>query len=104
MPEPIHPSTQAQAMGFRRKLSPETESPRGHPIVLAFSGGLDTSFLVPWLAQRHQRPIVTVTVDTGGLDARPENLSRPARWRSAQPGTYWWTRGTPSSTIPCATS
>ena len=69
MPEPIHPSTQAQAMGFRRKLSPETESPRGHPIVLAFSGGLDTSFLVPWLAQRHQRPIVTVTVDTGGLDA-----------------------------------
>jgi len=38
------------------------------PIVLAFSGGLDTSFLVPWLAERHGRPVVTVTVDTGGLD------------------------------------
>ncbi len=38
------------------------------PIVLAFSGGLDTSFLVPWLAERHERPVVTVTVDTGGLD------------------------------------
>ncbi len=39
------------------------------PIVLAFSGGLDTSFCVPWLAEAHGRPVVTVTVDTGGLDA-----------------------------------
>ncbi len=38
------------------------------PIALAFSGGLDTSFCVPWLAERHGRPVVTVTVDTGGLD------------------------------------
>lgn len=39
------------------------------PIVLAFSGGLDTSFCVPWLAETYQRPIVTLTVDTGGIDA-----------------------------------
>ncbi len=39
------------------------------PIVLAYSGGLDTSFLVPWLAENHQRPVITVTVDTGGIDA-----------------------------------
>jgi argininosuccinate synthase len=39
------------------------------PIVLAFSGGLDTSFCVPWLAETCGRPVVTVTVDTGGLDA-----------------------------------
>ena len=38
------------------------------PIVLAYSGGLDTSFLVPWLAEHHSRPIITVTVDTGGVD------------------------------------
>jgi argininosuccinate synthase len=38
------------------------------PIVLAFSGGLDTSFCVPWLAETFGRPVVTVTVDTGGLD------------------------------------
>jgi argininosuccinate synthase len=38
------------------------------PIVLAFSGGLDTSFCIPWLRERHGRDIVTVTVDTGGLD------------------------------------
>jgi argininosuccinate synthase len=39
------------------------------PIVLAYSGGLDTSFLVPWLKENYDRPIITVTVDTGGIDA-----------------------------------
>ena len=39
------------------------------PIVLAYSGGLDTSFLLPWLAENHGRPVITVTVDTGGIDA-----------------------------------
>jgi len=39
------------------------------PIVLAYSGGLDTSFLVPWVAEHYQRPVITVTVDTGGIDA-----------------------------------
>ena len=39
------------------------------PIVLAFSGGLDTSFCVPWLRDTYHRPVVTVTVDTGGIDA-----------------------------------
>jgi argininosuccinate synthase len=39
------------------------------PILLAFSGGLDTSFCVPWLRDIYQRPVITVTVDTGGIDA-----------------------------------
>jgi argininosuccinate synthase len=39
------------------------------PIVLAFSGGLDTSFCIPFLAETLGRPVVTVTVDTGGIDA-----------------------------------
>ena len=39
------------------------------PIVLAFSGGLDTSFCIPWLAESLGRPVVTVTVNTGGIDA-----------------------------------
>ncbi len=39
------------------------------PIILAFSGGLDTSFCVPWLEQTYGRPVVTATVNTGGLDA-----------------------------------
>lgn len=36
-------------------------------IVVAFSGGLDTSFCVPYLKEQHQVPIYTVTVNTGGL-------------------------------------
>ena len=39
------------------------------PILLAFSGGLDTSFCVPWLKETYGRDVVTVTVDTGGIDA-----------------------------------
>ena len=42
--------------------------PGSEPILLAFSGGLDTSFLVPWLSENYKRPIITVTVDTGGID------------------------------------
>ena len=41
----------------------------GEPILLAFSGGLDTSFCVPWLKETYRRPVITVCVDTGGIDA-----------------------------------
>ena len=37
------------------------------PIVLAFSGGLDTSFCVPYLREEYNQPVHTVTVDTGGV-------------------------------------
>jgi argininosuccinate synthase len=48
-----------------------TSSPKqgAEPILLAFSGGLDTSFCVPWLKDTYQRPVITLTVDTGGIDA-----------------------------------
>jgi argininosuccinate synthase len=46
-----------------------TSSSGAKPIVLAYSGGLDTSFLVPWVAENTGRPVITVTVDTGGIDA-----------------------------------
>lgn len=35
------------------------------PTLLAFSGGLDTSFCVPWLAERGHR-VISLYVDTGG--------------------------------------
>ncbi len=38
------------------------------PIILAFSGGLDTSFCVPWLKENYARDVVTATIDTGGID------------------------------------
>jgi len=40
------------------------------PIILAFSGGLDTSFCVPWLKKKYGRPVVTVCINTGGLDEK----------------------------------
>jgi argininosuccinate synthase len=53
------------------------------PILLAFSGGLDTSFCVPWLTDTYQRPVITVTVDTGGIDAP---AAKSLAQRSAQLG------------------
>ena len=47
--------------------SPITNHP-GQPIVLAFSGGLDTSFCVPYLQKRGWE-VHTVFADTGGVDA-----------------------------------
>ena len=40
------------------------------PIILAFSGGLDTSFCVPWLKETYGRDVITATIDTGGIDAQ----------------------------------
>lgn len=34
-------------------------------IVLAYSGGLDTSVAIPWLAERYNAQVVTVTMDLG---------------------------------------
>jgi len=48
---------------------PTASTSGAEPIVLAYSGGLDTSFLVPWLKETYGRPVITVTVDTGGIDA-----------------------------------
>jgi argininosuccinate synthase len=39
-------------------------------IVLAYSGGLDTSVLIKWLQEKHKAQIITVTVDVG----QQENL------------------------------
>jgi argininosuccinate synthase len=58
--------TQTSQTGSRESLA--------KPIVLAYSGGLDTSFLVPWVAENYRRPIITVTVDTGGIDASAAQL------------------------------
>ena len=38
-------------------------------IVLAYSGGLDTTYCVAWLTRERGAEVVTVTVDTGGLGA-----------------------------------
>jgi argininosuccinate synthase len=55
-------------------------APGQDPILLAFSGGLDTSFCVPWLMENYGRPVITVTVDTGGIDpATAQTLAARAK-------------------------
>ena len=53
------------------------------PIILAFSGGLDTSFCVPWLKETYGREVITATIDTGGID---EDAAGDLARRSAQLG------------------
>ena len=38
-------------------------------VVLVYSGGLDTSWCVVHLREKHGREVVTAVVDTGGFDA-----------------------------------
>ncbi len=47
-------------------------------IVLAYSGGLDTSVAIPWLAEKYGAEIVTVTMDLG----QGEGTGRRARARA----------------------
>lgn len=56
---------------------------KGKTVVLAFSGGLDTSFCVTYLQEVYGARVMTVTVDTGGFDAA--ELSRIER-RSGELG------------------
>ncbi|MBM4195582.1 MAG: argininosuccinate synthase [Gammaproteobacteria bacterium] len=55
------------------------------PIILGYSGGLDTSFCVPWMKEHYGRPVVTVTINTGGIDAAAaRDLEERARKLGAQ--------------------
>lgn len=45
-------------------------------VVLAFSGGLDTSFCIPYLKNEKGLEVHTVTVNTGGFQ---RTMSRPSK-------------------------
>ena len=49
-------------------VNAQSPIPNDRNIVLAFSGGLDTSFCIPWLQERGWA-VHTVFADTGGVDA-----------------------------------
>lgn len=53
-------------------------------IVLAFSGGLDTSYCLVWLTKVKQLPVHTVVVNTGGFDEKEvKQLEEKARMMGA---------------------
>ena len=45
-------------------------------VVLAYSGGLDTSFCIPWLSRENNCEVHAITVNTGGFSwlALPDYL------------------------------
>ncbi|MEO8511285.1 MAG: argininosuccinate synthase [Chloroflexota bacterium] len=45
-------------------------------VVLAYSGGLDTSVAVPWLRETHGHEVVTLTADVGGGAVNEQILAR----------------------------
>src|SRR5690606_38286515 len=60
MSQPVFPNPESRI--------PNPAFGEGNHIVLAFSGGLDTSFCVPWLIERGWA-VHSVFADTGGVDA-----------------------------------
>lgn len=40
-------------------------------VVLAYSGGLDTSAAIKWLAEKYKMDVIALTVDIGGVSDLP---------------------------------
>ena len=45
-------------------MTAATQGPRDK-VILAYSGGLDTSVMVPWIREKYNLDVVTFTVDLG---------------------------------------
>ena len=54
-------------------------------IVLAYSGGLDTSVILKWLQETYRCEVVTFTADLG----QGEELEQAEAGYFAAPGTLW---------------
>jgi argininosuccinate synthase len=65
--------------------------------VLAYSGGLDTSVAIRWIAETYDVDVIAVAVDVGeeadyeGIRAKGEQVGAVSR--------SWWTRSRSSSRI-----
>lgn len=58
-------------------------------VVLAFSGGLDTSFCLVWLREEKAAEVVPVTVDTGGFSATERKAIEKRARELGAPGLHW---------------
>ena len=64
-------------------------------VILAYSGGLDTSVMVPWIGEKYNLDVVTFTVDLG----QGEDIERIRQKAPARPGP-----STPSPWMPATCS
>ena len=71
-------------------------------VVLAYSGGLDTSVAVAWLREKHDAEVVTLTVDVGGgsMRAGVAESFHGAPTRSRSPSSGWTTGFSTTSGSP----
>ena len=54
-------------------------------VVLAYSGGLDTSIIIPWLKETYGCEVIAMIGDVGqqeDLQAAHKNIRRDAWWQS----------------------
>lgn len=56
-----------------------TKNPRPRHVVLAYSGGLDTSVAIPWIAEQYGAEVTTLTVDVGQQGELEGALARATR-------------------------
>ena len=69
-------------------------------VVLAFSGGLDTSWCVPWLEEHLDAQVVTVTIDVGGFDFSHPDFRADTKSRRRTRFERIWDQGAQSGRAP----
>jgi argininosuccinate synthase len=72
-------------------------------VVLAYSGGLDTSVAVRWLKEEGGYKVIALTVDVGMQRAREEAQSRALEAGAASPASWRRWRG-PRGRMPSGTA
>lgn len=66
---------------------PNLTSPK-EKIVLAYSGGLDTSIIIPWLKENYAFDVIAMVADVGQeMTLRPSSTRRIRRARAK-----WWSK------------
>src|SRR5205814_4844796 len=58
----------ARADQGKGSVSPEITMQKTKKVALAYSGGLDTSVIIPWLKENYACEVVAVAVDVGQAD------------------------------------
>src|SRR5580658_10955085 len=67
------------ARSKRKRRIVKTQLPKPKKVVLAYSGGLDTSIIIPWLKENYQCEVVAVCGDIGQGEDELSGLEEKAR-------------------------
>lgn len=57
-------------------------------VILAYSGGLDTTAIIPWLKETYNFDVVCVCIDVG-QESELEGLDERAKYSGAESSTFW---------------